>query len=156
MNPRLMRSCCKQHKKSVADISNANKLSKNSSKSKALNSQSKRKGCFIFLLHILQCLVHFIHILSDSLFCCSNLAHTVSLAERFKFFMQSLVHTDIQIFDFFLVVIFHICYLIKYQQNIFRYLMRILHRMGKDSFHSLTCLRKSDTNPNTSLEGYNK
>ncbi len=39
------------------------------------------KRVLYFLLHILQCLIHFIHILSDSLLRCTNLAHTVSLAE---------------------------------------------------------------------------
>ena len=95
-------------------MSNANKLSKNSSKSKAPNSQSKRKGCFIFyiiniLFDGLNSLTHLIHIKPYGIFTSTCLAHTHIFTELLKFFVQGFIHTDIQIFDFLLITfLFHI------------------------------------------------
>lgn len=89
-------------------MSNANKLSNKSCKTKAPNSQSKRKGCFIFFYIInilfdgLNSFTHLIHIKPYGIFTSTCLAHTHIFAELLKFFVQRFIHTDIQIFDFFL------------------------------------------------------
>ena len=74
---------------------------------KAPNSQPREKGAlFFYIINVLfdglNCLTHLIHIETYSIFTSTCLAHTHIFAKLLKFFMQRFIHTDIQIFDFFL------------------------------------------------------